>query len=79
MINLLPYIPFYDYRKIWVEKKLNLIKENRKNQLIDDAYGEKMSWSVVEYYLFLLYDEKYFDESPGPGLRMSISNLNQYF
>lgn len=74
-MNLYPYIPFYNYRKLWVNRYLNELQAMQCGKLVKDYYETEMSWEVVEYYLKLAYDYMYFGESWGPGLRMVPTDL----
>lgn len=72
MDYFLSYVPFYSsiHKKNWVEKKLNLIKNSVNNVLIKDSNNEDMDWGVVEYYIELAYNSKFYCEECGDGLRI---------
>ncbi len=74
-MNLLPYIPFLNYRQHWKNKNLNKLKS--KYTVIKDDENNEMGWSVIDYYLLLAYDEYYFNIDPGEGLRMSPNKLHK--
>lgn len=78
-MNLLPYIPFYNYRTKWTAKALDNIKTARNNTEVEDYYGDKMSWDVIEYYLLMAYDYEFFGSDWGPGLRICPTDLRRYY
>jgi hypothetical protein len=74
---LLSNIPFYwvTHKKNYVSTKLNVLKN--KYTSIKDKNNNKMSWDVIEYYLVLAYEYKFYGLSSGPGLRIEpIDILN---
>lgn len=79
MFNVLPYVPFINYRKKWINDKLNLIKSKRNNQMFKDKDGDVIDWSVVEYTLCLYYNQKYFNSlDTYIGLRLNLHQLIPY-
>ncbi len=78
MINILPYIPFLNYKKKWINNNLEIIKSKRNNEFFKDNDG-LISWDVVEYTLSLYYDRKYYDSLKSyRGLRLTPANLREY-
>ena len=78
-MNLLPYIPYYDYRTKWINTALNNAKTVNNNVELKDYWNEDMSWDVIEYYLHLAYDKIFFDRCWGPGLRIVPTDLKSYY
>lgn len=71
IFNLLPYIPFYNYKRIWINKKLNKLKLKYGDKFIKDSQGDDIGWNVIKYYLIFAYDFTFFNEPIySEGLRM---------
>lgn len=74
-MNLQPYIPFTNYKKYWINEKLEKLKNHYNNKKIKDCWNCEMSWEIVEYYLGLAYNYYYFGINPGIGLRINPMDL----
>lgn len=79
MLNILPYVPFLNYKQMWLNKKLNQIKLKRNNIMLKDIEGNEIDWSVVEYMLSIYYNMKYFNSDEDcDGMRLHPEELEQY-
>lgn len=74
-MNLYPYVPFYNYRKKWINYYLDELKIITNENFIKDYYNIDMSWELIEYYLELAYDSIYFGIPCGSGLRIYPRDL----
>ncbi len=75
MSYLLAHVPIYKqyHKNKFVENKLKLLKQSRKP--INDIYGEKIEWNIIEEYLGLAYDKKYYGIQWNYNLRISPGKL----
>ena len=79
MLNILPYVPFLNYKQMWLNEKLNQIKLRRNNIMLKDIEGSEIDWSVVEYMLSIYYNMKYFNSDEDCyGMRLHPEELEKY-
>ena len=79
MLNILPYIPLFNYKQMWLNDNLNKIKSNRNYIMFKDVEGSDIDWSVVEYSLSILYNMKYFNSDEDCyGMRLHPEKLEKY-
>lgn len=79
MKNLLPYIPFLNYKETWINEKLILIQTKRNHKLLIDDEGYEIDWDIVKFALRMYYGEKFFgSRHPYDGLRLNPYRLMAY-
>lgn len=67
------------HKKRWINNKLLLIKNKRNNREFVDSEGINISWTVIEYSLYELYNYKFYNINPlCDNLRISPLALNDY-
>lgn len=76
MDYIFAHIPYYSntHRQNFIANKMAILQTHYP--VIYDEYGDVISWDVIEYYLILAYNWKYYGRSPRcAGLRLYPDSL----